>query len=99
MSKLIVTIEDAVQLIRQQYQLPDWIEIQIGDTQSIDSDTDGWHDVSQYNEIDPPAATNRYDYIDIMYQEGMFEKHVTASSYRWNKLGVSGDIIKFRKAQ
>lgn len=39
MSKLIVTIEDALRMIRQQLALPDWIEVQIGEQQTSETET------------------------------------------------------------
>lgn len=99
MSKLIITVEDAIRMIRQQCHLPDWIEVQIGEHQTNDVKDDQWYDVSLWDQVDPPKVTKHYPRIDVMYTDGEIEYNVQATEYRWNKLGTSGDIIKFRKAQ
>lgn len=101
MSTLIVTIEDALRMIRQQLALPDWIEVQIGEQQTSETETNDneWYDVSLWDQVDPPKVTKHYPRIDVMYVYGEIERNVQAIDYRWNRRGTSGDIIKFRKAQ
>lgn len=101
MSKLIVTTEDAIRMIRQQLALPDWIEVQIGEQPTTETETkdNEWYDVSLWDQLDPPKVTKHYPRIDVMYADGEIECNVQAIDYRWTKRGTSGDIVKFRKAQ
>lgn len=100
MTKLSITNEDAIKLIREHYQLPESVEIEIG-KQSTKKEERVWHSVpSNWKHNYPPEIALQYDMIEVIYRDGS-RGYGTATEweYAWCQDGCSRDIVKFSKAQ
>jgi hypothetical protein len=99
MSKLILTMEEAIKVVREHYNLPDSVEIQIGDQVAPHNDY-AWQDIPKdWVENSPPPSAVVYDRIEVMTDIGMNE---CGSPHDWG-MGWGTDngyfpkILKFRK--
>lgn len=103
MTKLSITNEDAIKLIREHYQLPNSVEIEITGQQSNKEADGGWQDVpSDWVHTEPPEVVSRSEYadvVDVLFRSGYVSHRRAPKHIDWSQEGLSYDVIKFRKVR
>lgn len=100
MAKFVISMEEAIVAVRNQYGLPESVEIEINKDCSIEQDDFAWQNVPsnwKYNRA--PEIADCYTLIDVMKRDGSILTGPPSDWWEcWCQDGSYADIVKFRKA-
>ena len=102
--KVILTIDDVIMLVREEYELPDDVQVEIegfGEVDTTDNNADGWINVpSDWNKDYPTPEAIQYFNIMVQLRNGEITgaDKPSAWSVGWVQENNPYDIVKFRKA-
>lgn len=100
MAKFVISKEEAIVAVRNQYGLPESVEIEINKDCSIEQDDFAWQNVpSNWKYHRAPEIADCYTLIDVMKRDGSILTGSPSDWWGcWSQNGSYADIVKFRKA-
>lgn len=100
MAKFVISMEEAIVAVRNQYGLPESVEIEINKDCSIEQDDFAWQNVpSNWKYHRAPEPADCYTLIDVMKRDGSILTGSPSDWWGcWCQYGAYTDIVKFRKA-
>jgi len=97
LAKFVMNIDEVTVIIREIYNLPETVEIEISDEEK---EINEWIDVpSDWKNEYPPQTANDFNRIDIMYRDGEISTGQYANYFEklWSQDNYWGDIVKYRE--
>lgn len=98
MANFIISKQEAIDLIRNHYNLDSTVNI------AIESDEpEGWIDCPKgWDSSSPPPAAKKYDQVQVQFRNGSISEEYREPDrwcYFWRQDNNHGDVIKFRPKQ
>ena len=100
--KVILTIQDVIMLVREEYQLPDDVQVEIEDFVEVNTyaaAADGWIDVpSDWSTPLAPSTVSGCHKIEVCLRDGTVNRGQPDDwNISWVQEDNPRDIVKFRK--
>lgn len=100
--KVILTIQDVIMLVREEYQLPDDVQVEIEgfvEVNTYGTAADGWIDVpSDWRAQCAPSTANGCYKIEVCLRDGTVTRGQPDDwNISWVQENNPRDIVKFRK--